>query len=54
MAGENRFHSPYRQFLNRMESKWDKDYPLLEALSEAELDDNSSLKKMLQLVGNDR
>lgn len=33
-----------------MNNNWQKDYPLQE-LHVAELDDNSSLKKMLQLIG---
>ncbi|MBO3463324.1 methyltransferase domain-containing protein [Aetokthonos hydrillicola Thurmond2011] len=37
-----------------MNSNWQKDYPLLSDLSEANLDDNSSLKKMLQLVGDNK
>jgi 2-polyprenyl-3-methyl-5-hydroxy-6-metoxy-1,4-benzoquinol methylase len=34
-----------------MQESWQKDYPLLN-LTEAEIDDNSSLKKMLRLVGD--
>ena len=37
-----------------MNSSTQKDYPLLSNLSEADLDDNSSLKKMLQLVGENK
>ncbi len=34
-----------------MNSDWEKDYPLLGNLSEQDLDENSSLKKMLRLIG---
>jgi O-antigen biosynthesis protein len=37
-----------------MENKWDKDYPLQEMASEAEIEDNNSLKKMLTLVGHQK
>ena len=37
-----------------MNSNTQKDYPLLSNLSAADLDDNSSLKKMLQLVGENK
>lgn len=37
-----------------MNADWEKDYPLLVNLSETDLDDNSSLKKMLCLVGKNK
>ncbi|AKG22277.1 class I SAM-dependent methyltransferase [Calothrix sp. 336/3] len=37
-----------------MSTSWEKDYPLVTNLSEADLDDNSSLKKMLHLVGENK
>ncbi len=37
-----------------MNADWEKDYPLLVNLSETDLDDNSSLKKMLSLIGNNK
>ena len=37
-----------------MNADWEKDYPLLVNLSETDLDDNSSLKKMLRLIGNNK
>ncbi|MEA5594382.1 methyltransferase domain-containing protein [Rivularia sp. UHCC 0363] len=37
-----------------MNSDREKDYPLLANLSEADLDDNSSLKKMLSLIGENK
>ena len=37
-----------------MTNDWQKDYPSVEDLSEKDLDDNSSLKKMLRLVGEEK
>lgn len=37
-----------------MNADWEKDYPLLVNLSETDLDDNSSLKKMLSLIGKNK
>ncbi len=37
-----------------MNADWEKDYPLLVNLSEIDLDDNSSLKKMLSLIGKNK
>jgi len=37
-----------------MNADWEKDYPLLSDLLEKDLDDNSSLKKMLCLVGENK
>lgn len=37
-----------------MNAEWEKDYPLLVNLSETDLDDNSSLKKMLSLIGKNK
>ena len=37
-----------------MNADWEKDYPLLINLSEKDLDDNSSLKKMLSLIGENK
>ncbi|MEM7716783.1 MAG: class I SAM-dependent methyltransferase, partial [Cyanobacteria bacterium P01_A01_bin.68] len=37
-----------------MNADWEKDYPLLINLSETDLDDNSSLKKMLSLIGDNK
>lgn len=37
-----------------MNTNWKKDYPLVSHLSEADLDENSSLKKMLSLVGENK
>ncbi|MEL6456743.1 MAG: methyltransferase domain-containing protein [Cyanobacteria bacterium J06621_15] len=37
-----------------MNADWEKDYPLLNDLSEKDLDDNSSLKKMLSLIGENK
>lgn len=36
-----------------MKEIWHKDYPLL-SVTEAELDENNSLKKILNLVGEDK
>lgn len=40
--------------MNMMNADWEKDYPLLVDLSEKDLDDNSSLKKMLRLIGDNK
>ncbi|MBR8834993.1 MAG: class I SAM-dependent methyltransferase [Stigonema ocellatum SAG 48.90 = DSM 106950] len=37
-----------------MNTHWQKDYPLVSNLSEADLDENSSLKKMSRLVGENK
>ncbi|MDF5728298.1 MAG: class I SAM-dependent methyltransferase, partial [Rhizonema sp. PD38] len=37
-----------------MSNNWEKDYPLVSDLSEADLDENSSLKKMSRLVGDNK
>lgn len=37
-----------------MNADWEKDYPLLVNLSETDLDENSSLKKMLRLIGENK
>jgi len=37
-----------------MNNNWQKDYPLVSNLSEADLDENSSLKKMSRLVGENK
>jgi 2-polyprenyl-3-methyl-5-hydroxy-6-metoxy-1,4-benzoquinol methylase len=37
-----------------MTNDWQKDYPSVQDLSEKDLDDNSSLKKMLRLVGEEK
>lgn len=37
-----------------MNADWEKDYPLLVNLSEKDLDENSSLKKMLCLIGQNK
>ncbi|MGD1913462.1 MAG: methyltransferase domain-containing protein [Rivularia sp. (in: cyanobacteria)] len=37
-----------------MNADWEKDYPLLVNLSETDLDENSSLKKMLRLIGDNK
>ncbi len=37
-----------------MNADWEKDYPLLVNLSETDLDNNSSLKKMLCLIGDNK
>ncbi|MDY6899719.1 MAG: methyltransferase domain-containing protein [Cyanobacteriota bacterium] len=37
-----------------MNADWEKDYPLLSDLSEKDLDDNSSLQKMLRLIGENK
>ncbi|MEM9922230.1 MAG: methyltransferase domain-containing protein [Cyanobacteria bacterium P01_D01_bin.50] len=37
-----------------MNADWEKDYPSLVNLSETDLDENSSLKKMLRLIGDNK